>query len=97
MLSLSSDLKNRLEIAESMIASQGISEHRLDDAEVEIAALQSQVKDLSARMKDTESDVSDNVDDISSLDVRVQEGEGDIAVLDMMASVNMMSLTMVQG
>ena len=40
LLSLSSDLKHRVEIAEGMLAGQNFSEHRLDSAELSIAALQ---------------------------------------------------------
>ena len=40
LLSLSSDLKHRVEIAEGMLAGQNVSEHRLDNAELSIAALQ---------------------------------------------------------
>lgn len=40
LLSLSSDLKHRVEIAESMLAGQNLSENRLDNAELSIAALQ---------------------------------------------------------
>ena len=49
---------------------------------------------LKARVKTGESVIEDNLDEISALDVRTSENQDDIEVLDMIASVNMMSINM---
>ena len=68
--------------------------NRVETAESSIESLQGEVTSLKARVKSSEGDIEDNLDDISALDSAVVENQQDIEILDMIASVNMMSINM---